>query len=697
MGGLGTTARERARSVLAALILGGATIALAIVLVLSRSPLVPAGANSVRAAVYNTFTRGPIAVCQVGEELPRGTTAIRLGIRANNGPAVSVTAFSGSRVLTRGSLGTGWRGVSVAIPVRPVGETVSDVRICYTIGPALEGIGLVGEGLARGQTYGRIAVEYLRPGPASWWSLAEAVAHHMSLGRAPGVAWVFLIPIVLMALALAVVAWTIVRRLGRDRRTSALVGAAACAAVACLSAASWSLVMPPFEVPDEPSHFAYAQDLAETGELRRSRSTEASPVETAVLNDLQLTTVRFDPALGTISSAAEQRHLERDLAAPLARVGRGVGVAAPQPPLYYALETIPYYLGSSGNLLDQFELMRLLSALMAGLTALFVYLFLREALPAVPWAWTVGGLCTALAPLVGFMSGAVNPDAQLCAVSAALFYCLARAFRRGLTPRAAIAIGAVTAIGFLTKLNFIGLAPGILLALILLARRVARTDRRAAYRSFALTMVIGAVPVCVYALINTLTHHPTLGLFSSGVHTSTAHTGSLLDEVSYIWQYYLPRLPGMSNDFPGFLTTRQLWFNGAVGLYGWIDTYFPRWVYNFALLPAALIAALAARELIRARVALRRRGAELLAYAAIAAGLLVLVASTAYSEFPNSAAGYAEPRYLLPLAVLFAAILALAARGAGRRWGPAVGTLIVLLILAHDIFSQLLVVGRYYF
>ena len=102
--------------------------------------------------------------------------------------------------------------------------------------------------------------------------------------------------------------------------------------------------------------------------------------------------------------------------------GTGAGVAAPQPPLYYALETIPYYLGSGGTLLDQLALMRLLSALLAGLTALFAFLFLREALPAVPWAWTVGGLCTALAPLVGFISGAVNPDAMLCAVSAALFY-----------------------------------------------------------------------------------------------------------------------------------------------------------------------------------------------------------------------------------------------------------------------------------
>jgi hypothetical protein len=40
--------------------------------------------------------------------------------------------------------------------------------------------------------------------------------------------------------------------------------------------------------------------------------------------------------------------------------------------------------------------------------------------------------------------------------------------------------------------------------------------------------------------------------------------------------------------------------------------------------------------------------------------------------------------------------LALAARGAGRRWGPPVGALIIVLFLGYDIFSQLLVVSRFY-
>jgi hypothetical protein len=40
--------------------------------------------------------------------------------------------------------------------------------------------------------------------------------------------------------------------------------------------------------------------------------------------------------------------------------------------------------------------------------------------------------------------------------------------------------------------------------------------------------------------------------------------------------------------------------------------------------------------------------------------------------------------------------VALAARGAGRRWGPAVGAAIIILMLAHDLFSQLQVIARYY-
>jgi Predicted membrane protein (DUF2142) len=467
-----------------------------------------------------------------------------------------------------------------------------------------------------------------------------------------------------------------------------------CALVAFLNAASWSVISPPFEVTDEPSHFAYVQHLAETGHLPAGGVEGFSPAEEVTLEALRYLNVRRNPSERTISSLAEQRVLERDLAAPLARAGTGdAGTATDQPPLYYALETIPYELGSSGTLLDQLALMRLLSALIGALTALFAYLFLREALPGAPWAWTVGGLGVALAPLLGMMSGAVNSDALLFAVSTALFYCLARGFRHGLTPKLAAAIGALLATGAMTKLTFLALVPGALLGLLALGIRARRTSKRNAHRSLALATTIATGPILIYVLANTLSGHSSFGAIS-GALTLNEKSGSILHELDYIWQFYLPRLPGMHPYFHGLLTTQVLWFNGLVGLYGWIDTTFPNWVYNAALIPAALITTLLARTLLTHRATLRNHLTEITIYTIISLGVLMVIAGDDYIH--HVPGGYSEPRYLLPLLALWGAALALAARGAGKRWGPTTGALIVILILAHNIFSQLLVISRYY-
>jgi 4-amino-4-deoxy-L-arabinose transferase-like glycosyltransferase len=475
-----------------------------------------------------------------------------------------------------------------------------------------------------------------------------------------------------------------------------LMAASMCALVACLSAVSWSFITPPFQVPDEPDHFAYVKQLAETGTLPSSGQQAYSEEEVLALQILRFPKIRQRPANDAVLSAAEQAVLERELqTANRVRAGGSpdAGVATAEPPLYYALESVPYLLGSDGTLLERLQLMRLLSALMAGLSAVFTFLFLREALPGARWAWTVGALCVALSPLLGFMSGAVNPDSMLFAVCAALFYCLARAFRRGLTVRSAIATGLVIAVGFLTKLNFVGLAPGALLGLAVIARRGVRSSGRGALRAPAIATALGFLPAVVYLVRNALSGRPTFGIVANAI--TTTH-GSVLSVANYIWQLYLPRLPGTAADFPGVFTTRQIWFDGYVGRLGWLDTYFPGWVYAVALIVAVPIAVLCVRELFSRRAALRARLSELVVYVAITGGLMVLVGADSYREFPWQFAEYGQARYLLPMLPLLGAVLALAARGAGRRWGPTVGALLVLLFLAHDVFSQLQVIARYY-
>jgi hypothetical protein len=471
--------------------------------------------------------------------------------------------------------------------------------------------------------------------------------------------------------------------------------ALACALVACLNAACWSLITPPFQVPDEPSHFAYVKLLAEAGRLPTGSLGSLSTEEEAASEALGDRRIREQPENQPISSHSEQEQLEAKLVYAEHYGDEGgteAGVASSQPPLFYALQTIPYTL-AGGTILDRLELMRLLSALMGGLTALFVFLFVREALPGAPWAWTVGALGVALVPLFGFMSGSVNPDALLFAVCAAVFYLLARGFRRGLTRSLAVMLGAVTAIGFLTKLNFIGLAPGVLLGLVILAVRATLTSGLAAYRWLASALAIAISPVALYIAIHAAHGEAALGVVSGGIGLSR---GSLLDELNYIWQLFLPRLPGTTNDFPGIFAPLQIWFKGYVGLYGWVDTPFPGWVYDLALIPAALIAGLCARALVASRSALRARAAELVVYLVMGTGLMILIGASSYTEFPTLDAEYGQARYLLPLLPLLGAVLVLAARGAGRRLGPAVGALIVVLFLAHDLFSQLQTIARFY-
>jgi Predicted membrane protein (DUF2142) len=467
----------------------------------------------------------------------------------------------------------------------------------------------------------------------------------------------------------------------------------ACAAIALLNAVAWSLIVPPFEGKDEVAHFAYVNQLAENGTLPDSEGETYSPKEMLVLQGLHYTSVEFTPQTPAIATAAEQRTLTKDVDSRAPLRGNGAaGVATPEPPLYYALATIPYALGG-GNVLTKLQLMRLFGALFGAVTALLVCLFLRELLPRAPWAATVGALCVALQPLFAFMSGSVNPDTMLYAVAAGVALCLARALRRGLTPRLAVALGLLTAAGFLTKLDFVGFAIGVFAYLAVSAVHGARIRGPGALRWPAIAAGIGIAPVALFVLRNLLEHHPALGAVSEVKSVIEAP----LPVVSYIWQLYLPRLPGMTHYFQGMTTYKDIWFDRSVGLYGWMDTMFPGWVDNVALVAAAAVALLCGRELLACRDALRARLPELGVYALTVVGVLVIVGAPSYfSDVIDHHLAFGEPRYLLPLLPLFGAVVTLAVRGGGRRWMPVVGAAMVVLFFGHDLFSQLQVVARYY-
>lgn len=469
-----------------------------------------------------------------------------------------------------------------------------------------------------------------------------------------------------------------------------------CVLIAALNGAAWSVIVPPFQGHDEVDHFAYVDHLAQSGTLPGGQGAFVySPAESLVMSALGYYTTRFTPFEPSITSSEQQHTLMEAVNAGASLEQPGdVGVATTEPPLDYTVQLIPYELGS-GNILVQLQLMRLLSVLFAAATVLLTFLFLREILPGAPWAATVGALCVALEPQLMSASSTLNPDSLTFTVTAAVFLCLARAFHRGFTRARAVTLGLLVVAGFLTKLTFLGVALGLVVSVLILAVREVRARGWGAVKPLATVAGIGVAPAILYVIYNAATGRPTFGLISGSVESVISHAS--FDELSYIWQMYLPRLPGMTHYFAGVATYKDIWWDRWVGFYGWMDTTFPGWVENVALIPGTIIAGLCVRGLYAQRAALRVRVSEFAGYAAVGVGVLVMLGVSSYNgDVIDKTSAFAEPRYLVPLIPLLGAVVVLAVRGAGRRWAPIVGAAVVMLFLGHDLVSQLQVIGRYY-
>jgi 4-amino-4-deoxy-L-arabinose transferase-like glycosyltransferase len=476
-----------------------------------------------------------------------------------------------------------------------------------------------------------------------------------------------------------------------------------CALLVFLHAAVWALVTPPFHVPDEPQHMAYAQYVAETGELTRHIEGRVFSEEEGAAFD----GVRFNDVVGNPSgrppwSAAEDAALEQRLQSGLARDSDGAGTSTTNnPPLYYLVQALPYH-AAGGDFFTRLLAMRLVSALMAGIAALFVFGFVRELLPASPLAWTAGALAAGLAPLVGFVGGGVNNDVGLMLAAAATLWALARAFRRGLDLRSGLLVGACFGLALVTKVNIAGFAPGLLLAGGVLLARQWRDGRREALQGLAAAAGAIALPVLLYVLaINTVWDRPLWSggiAFSDagGVADTTVREPMLAELASYLWQFYLPPLPDMIYDPLVDYGLWDVWFTGWIGRFGWLDYDFPEPVFTVAGILWIGLLALAARGLYLRRAALRPRLGELATYGAIAAGLLLVSNVQGYRYAIDTGFVFEQARYLLPLLGLYAGLVGVAVIGAGRRAAPVAATAVVALTLVHSLGALVITLGRFY-
>ncbi|MEJ7783507.1 MAG: DUF2142 domain-containing protein [Solirubrobacteraceae bacterium] len=476
-----------------------------------------------------------------------------------------------------------------------------------------------------------------------------------------------------------------------------------CILVGVVHGFAWTVINPPMQGPDEFTHVDQVDAMAR---LMGADDFEGTPGPREI--NLYLTGVPFS-AEGSPMWSPRGDEVAREAMTEARWQGGPPGYGVLNPPLYYLMAAVPDRVVAQENLMDRLWAMRLANLLMFAATIAFCFLFVRELLPRHPWAWTVAGLAVALQPLTAFMAGSVSVDNLLFATSAALFYLLARAFRRGLSLGLGTAIGAVAALGLLTKSTTFGFLPGTALAVLVLAVQAWRAGERRRVLGAPAAALAFAVPFWVWLQISAQVLNRPSGATTGGYQAPTERLEYAQTIASYTWQVFFPRLSSMTDQYQDFFATNppfpafpqyplwETWLQGFVGRFGWHQFAFPEWVN----IPAAIIfvglGVLAIRTVWRVTGGLRRHQTQLVAYLLMAAGAFMLVTIAGYGwRASRGGLSFEQARYLLPLLPLYAGVVALAVVGLRERWGHALSAVLVVLAAGHAVGGLVLTLGRYY-
>lgn len=463
-------------------------------------------------------------------------------------------------------------------------------------------------------------------------------------------------------------------------------------ATTALLGASWALLVPAWQAPDEAAHFGYAQTLAEQGEPpqtdgERIFSTEHDAAAAAVGSDQLAGNLFARPEWGR-AVYERWRTLQAGYGSGARSDGdgsspEGNNSARTNPPLYYAFEAVPYYAGAGADLFGRLYMMRLWSALLLLVAAAATWALVGELLGRRPGLQLVGAAVVGLQPMAVFVGASVNPDALLIPAFAVSTWLGVRVIRRGLTAANGVALCAATAAAILTKATGYALLPGVALALAVGAWRAGVRLRPGSLAKAAPPLLALALPVGAWLLYARLSDRPAVNQVVAGTGEGFEHAGPF----SYLWQFYLPDIPGQLPLPPGYpaLPAIDFWVEGFWGKFGWLEIELPGPLYlAVGVLSAALIAG-AAIALVRS--GLRRHAAVAAFLGLVALALLGGLHLTEYRLLAGQNGVFNQGRYLLPLLPLLGLAAAAALSLLRPRWqqlaaGALVGFLLVLQVVA---------------
>jgi hypothetical protein len=465
--------------------------------------------------------------------------------------------------------------------------------------------------------------------------------------------------------------------------------------VAALLSLAWTFTTTPLQGPDEPAHFSMTQHLAETGHLP-SPATGNLPDSTttgyaiAFFNLDQLASVTA--ARPAWSQLEEERFTAtaKEIGEKGEKDGNGPNALGKNPPLYYAYELVPYWLGSAAGFWDRLILMRLASGLLLLLTVAFTWLAAAEVF-ASTWPRLIATGCVALLPELTSISGTINADNLLVCVWTAFTFLSLRLVRRGPSFWRILALCVLAAASLLTHGRGVAIVVPLAVVLAISLLR-ARPPLRRALAWLAPSIGFVLVTYVAYRLLLA----PAGGAYGGEVNlTSGGHFG-IRGFIESVWQFYLPKLPFMHVRIGPSYGYEQMFIEGFFGRFASLEVAYGDPVYRLIQAVCAVGLIGLVWIVVRRWGELRARWAEVAVLVVIAVSMIGLLHAASYRALLGGPDPLITGRYLLPLVAIAGLTAAFVLSSLRPRVSAVLGALVLSGLLALNLSGLMLTLTRFY-
>jgi hypothetical protein len=471
-------------------------------------------------------------------------------------------------------------------------------------------------------------------------------------------------------------------------------------AVALIQGVTWAAFSPADQGPDEPAHFAYIQYLAETGHKPGANTghTPSSSEQAYAIDAFGLA-----PLLGNIAARPAWGPVEREEWAARNREiteaersnGDGPNGPAQNPPLYYAMQVVPYEIGKAlhGDYFDRMLLIRLGNVVFYLVGTAFVWLLGVEVFGRRQWLPTVATSCVVLHPKLASLVGTINTEPLLFLTFTVAMWAAVRGIRRGPTLPIVTVLSLASVAAALTQGRGLAAVPAAILTLALAFLR----HRPRLRRMVLLAGLMGAM-FAVGLILLVLTTRGTGGAYGGEVEkTTVGHYGfSFKQLIGQTWQFYFPKLGFMTPRLGPAYGYRQVYIETFFGgLYAY-EVNVSKSIFDLIQLAAAAGLAWLGVAAIAKRNRLRRSWHAALALLGFLFAELALVHWNSYKQLLVGTDPIITGRYLVAVIALFGLAIAFCVGSLPRRAGAVAGALIIAGMLALQVGELGITIVRFY-